>query len=65
MPGLEICTPKGWVTADAHGDRLVVHSGRELASRSAGRWPATVHRVRNPNGQEAERSRMACAYFVS
>jgi len=65
-PGLEILDPDlGWRDVEPAAGRIVVHGGQELEARSAGRFRATTHRVRNPTAAEAATPRLAFALFVS
>lgn len=62
-PGLEIRTPDGaWHTVAPAPGALWVHPGELLAFASAGRYPATPHRVTN---RSLERTRVSIPIFVS
>ncbi|GAA0572839.1 2OG-Fe(II) oxygenase family protein [Paractinoplanes ferrugineus] len=65
LPGLQIEGPDGWAEVHDAGNELIVHTGQEMEDRSGRRWPATVHRVRNPEPGDPQLARMSCAYFVS
>ena len=64
-PGLEIDGPDGWMSLKNESSMFLVHAGRELEARTAGRWRATVHRVRNPLLHELRLARLSCAHLVS
>ncbi|KAH7304298.1 2og-Fe oxygenase family protein [Stachybotrys elegans] len=53
VPALEVLNPDGvWVDAPPKPGTFVCNVGQYLERQSNGRFPATVHRVRNRTGQE-------------
>lgn len=52
-PALEVLNPDGlWVDAPPHPGTIVCNVGQYLERQTNGRFPATVHRVRNRTGIE-------------
>lgn len=64
-PGLQFDTPWGWVEPDfgQFEDCLFVNIGQMLGAFSAGRFPPTLHRVRNPYAHEEDRGRYSIVFF--
>ena len=53
MPALEVLNPDGrWVDAPPQPGTFVCNVGQYLERQTNGRFPATVHRVRNRTGRE-------------
>lgn len=53
MTALEVLSPDGrWVDAPPKPGTMVCNVGQYLERQTNGRYPATVHRVRNKTGQE-------------
>lgn len=53
VPALEVLNPDGqWVDAPPQPGTLVCNVGQYLERQTNGRFPATVHRVRNRTGRE-------------
>jgi isopenicillin N synthase-like dioxygenase len=64
-PGLQVLDAKGnWVTVETDPNNIVVNIGDMLSLASRGYYPSTVHRVVNPEGEEAKKARMSIPFFV-
>lgn len=64
-PGLELLGADGeWFAVPCDSQSLAVNAGEMLELASGGYYPATVHRVTNPTGPGALRSRMAAPLFL-
>ncbi|MDP4301881.1 2OG-Fe(II) oxygenase family protein [Leptothrix discophora] len=69
-PGLEVLGRDGrWITvpcaADApQGGLIVINTGDMLQEASGGHFPSTTHRVANPTGEAARRSRVSLPLFL-
>lgn len=63
--GLEILTREGrWLPVCAEGDSIVVNIGDMLQRLSNHVFPSTTHRVTNPPGAAARRSRYSAPFFL-
>lgn len=63
--GLELLTQGGeWLPIDPPGGALVVNIGDMLERLTAGRLRSTTHRVVNPRGEGARRSRYSMPFFL-
>lgn len=62
-PGLEIQVDEDWLPVETRFDQLVVDSGGMLSYLTNGYFPATVHRVVNPERQE-NTARYSMPFFV-
>jgi isopenicillin N synthase-like dioxygenase len=64
-PGLQVKDRAGrWRDVPADQGSVVVNSGDMLAMASGGHYPSTTHRVVNPPGEEARRSRLSMPLFL-
>lgn len=64
-PGLEILRPDGtWLPVTTHGDAIAVNIGDMLQRLSNSVLPSTTHRVVNPDGDAALRSRYSIPFFL-
>jgi isopenicillin N synthase-like dioxygenase len=64
-PGLELLGATGeWYAVPCDPGSLAVNSGEMLMLASQGYYPATTHRVVNPTGEVAKRSRMSLPLFL-
>lgn len=65
-PGLELLAQDGeWHPVPCDPGSVAVNVGEMLELASDGFYPATTHRVVNPTGEAARRSRMALPLFLS
>ncbi len=63
--GLEILTRKGeWQPINSDGETIVVNVGDMLQRLTNHVYPSTTHRVINPPGRAAERSRYSMPFFL-
>ena len=63
--GLELLTRKGeWKAVDVPEGALVINVGDMLERLTNGRLPSTKHRVVNPSGEAARRSRYSMPFFL-
>lgn len=64
--GLQILDPRrgNWLRAPSEPGTIVVNSGDMLKLASDGWFPSATHRVTNPTGEGARRSRMSTPLFV-
>ena len=63
--GLELLTRKGeWKAVDVPEGALVINVGDMLERLTNGRLPSTKHRVVNPRGEAARRSRYSMPFFL-
>lgn len=64
-PGLEILRPDGtWLPVTTDGDAIAVNIGDMLQRLSNNVLPSTTHRVINPDGDAAQRSRYSIPFFL-
>jgi isopenicillin N synthase-like dioxygenase len=64
-PGLQIRGQEGgWHDVPCDFGLLIVNTGDMLAEASSGYFPSTVHRVLNPSGEAAAKSRIALPLFL-
>jgi isopenicillin N synthase-like dioxygenase len=64
-PGLELLGADGrWFPVPCDPGSLAVNGGEMLAVATGGHYPATTHRVVNPQGEAARRARMALPLFL-
>lgn len=64
-PGLQILRPDGsWLPVTADADTVVVNIGDMLQRLTNHELPSTTHRVVNPAGADARRSRYAIPFFL-
>lgn len=63
--GLELLKPDGaWLPITTHGDAIVVNIGDMLQRLSNHKFPSTTHRVINPEGEAAKKSRFSMPFFM-
>lgn len=63
--GLELLSKKGeWLAVDVPEGALVINVGDMLERLTAGTLRSTTHRVVNPRGEAAQRSRYSMPFFV-
>ena len=64
-PGLQVCDSQGqWRDVPADPGTLVVNAGDMLEMATDGYYRSTPHRVVNPAGEEASRSRLSMPLFL-
>jgi isopenicillin N synthase-like dioxygenase len=64
-PGLQVLAQDGsWHDVPCEFGLLIVNIGDMLAEASGGYYPSTVHRVLNPTGDAAARSRISLPLFL-
>ncbi len=64
-PGLELLDTEGnWHAVPCDPESLCINAGEMLEHVSQGYYPATTHRVTNPVGDAATRSRLAAPLFL-
>ena len=64
-PGLELLNSEGeWFSVPCDPGSIAINGGEMLDLASDGYFPATTHRVVNPSGEAATRSRMALPLFL-
>lgn len=64
MGGLEIQLPSGeWLAAPYHPNTVVLNVGDALQRWTNDTWRSTLHRVVNPVGENATKSRYSVAFF--
>ena len=64
-PGLQVQGRDGqWQDVPCDFGTLVINTGDMLAEASRGYYPSTLHRVVNPVGEAAARSRVALPLFL-
>ena len=65
QPGLELLTRDGqWMAVSPPADVMVCDTGDMMQLLTGGRLPSTTHRVVNPDGDAAEKSRYSLPFFV-
>ncbi|GAB5413893.1 MAG: 2OG-Fe(II) oxygenase family protein [Congregibacter sp.] len=65
-PGLQVLTQSGdWADVPGRFGDLIINSGDMLQEASGQRLPSTTHRVLNPTGDAAKRSRISMPYFLA
>jgi isopenicillin N synthase-like dioxygenase len=63
--GLQVKLPSGeWADVPCDQDWLVINIGDMLDECSGGYFPATLHRVCNPEGEAKKESRLSMPYFL-
>lgn len=64
-PGLQVQDKRGdWIDVPCDFGTLVVNIGDMLQEASAGYYPSTQHRVVNPSGEGAQKSRVSLPLFL-
>jgi isopenicillin N synthase-like dioxygenase len=64
-PGLQVLGKDGsWIDVPCDTGLLIVNIGDMLEEASAGYYPSTVHRVLNPTGEAAIKSRISLPLFL-
>ncbi len=64
-PGLQVLGKDGhWIDVPCDAGLLIVNIGDMLEEASAGYYPSTVHRVLNPTGEAAMKSRISLPLFL-
>jgi isopenicillin N synthase-like dioxygenase len=64
-PGLQVKTKEGeWLDIPADFGHLIINTGDMLQEASAGYFPSTSHRVVNPSGENAKKSRISLPLFL-
>ncbi|WP_144394771.1 isopenicillin N synthase family dioxygenase [Pleionea sediminis] len=64
-PGLQVKKKDGsWMDVPCNFGNLIVNIGDMLQEASGGYFPSTSHRVINPSGEEAKRSRISLPLFL-
>lgn len=64
-PGLQVLgKDHGWHDVPCDFGLLIVNTGDMLAEASRGHYPSTVHRVLNPSGEAARKSRLSLPLFL-
>lgn len=65
-PGLQVLTQeKEWADVPGRYGDVIINSGDMLQEASGGQLPSTTHRVLNPTGEAALRSRISMPYFLA
>jgi isopenicillin N synthase-like dioxygenase len=63
--GLQVVGKEGeWFDVPCDFGMLIVNIGDMLQEASAGYYPSTIHRVLNPTGEEAKKSRVSLPLFL-
>ncbi len=66
IPGLQLLTKEGiWKSVTVPPGYLIVNTGEQLQSKTAGKIRATRHQVVNPGGEYAWQRRFASIFFAS
>ena len=66
VPGLQLMTKEGvWKSVNAPKGYLIVNTGEQIQSKTAGLIQATRHQVVNPGGEYAYQRRFASIFFAS
>ena len=64
-PGLQVQEKDGnWIDVPANFGNLIINIGDMLQEASGGYFPSTSHRVINPTGEEAKKSRISLPLFL-
>lgn len=64
-PGLQVLAKDGkWLNVPCDFGNLIINIGDMLQEASGGYFPSTTHRVVNPNGIDASRSRISLPLFL-
>lgn len=64
-PGLEVCDLNGhWHKVSCDPGEIAVNAGDMLEMVTGGYFPSTLHRVMNPSGEEAKKSRYSMPFFL-
>lgn len=64
-PGLQVLAKSGdWLDVPCDFGNLIVNIGDMLQEASGGYFPSTTHRVVNPDGMDASRSRISIPLFL-
>jgi len=64
-PGLQVQTQEGdWLDVPSDFGNLIINIGDMLQEASAGYFPSTSHRVVNPSGTDATKSRISLPLFL-
>jgi len=64
-PGLQVLTKNGdWLDVPCDFGNLIINIGDMLQEASGGYFPSTTHRVINPEGMDAGRSRISLPLFL-
>ena len=64
-PGLQVQEQDGnWIDVPANFGNLIINIGDMLQEASGGYFPSTSHRVVNPTGDEAKKSRISLPLFL-
>ncbi len=64
-PGLQVLAKNGeWLDVPCDFGNLIINIGDMLQEASAGYFPSTTHRVVNPDGADATRSRISLPLFL-
>jgi len=64
-PGLQVCDTEGvWRDVPADPGSVVINAGDMLEMATGGYYRSTSHRVLNPSGEEAARSRLSMPLFL-
>jgi len=64
-PGLQVQQKSGeWLDIPANFGNLIINIGDMLQEASGGYFPSTSHRVINPSGEDAKRSRISLPLFL-
>ncbi|MBM3198268.1 MAG: isopenicillin N synthase family oxygenase [Chlamydiae bacterium] len=66
VPGLQLLTKEGeWKSVHVPPGYLIVNTGEQLESKTAGMIKATPHRVVNPGGEFAQQRRFSTPFFAA
>ena len=64
-PGLQVLAKSGeWLDVPCNFGNLIINIGDMLQEASGGYFPSTTHRVVNPDGMDASRSRISLPLFL-
>ena len=64
-PGLQVCDTRGvWRDVPADAGSIVINAGDMLEMATGGHYRSTTHRVVNPEGERASRSRLSMPLFL-
>ncbi|WP_199609442.1 isopenicillin N synthase family oxygenase [Flocculibacter collagenilyticus] len=64
-PGLQVVDKDGnWLDVPCNFGNLIINIGDMLQEASGGYFPSTIHRVVNPTGEEAKKSRISLPLFL-
>jgi hypothetical protein len=64
QPGLEVASVTGYIPVDCDPGNIIVNVGDMLQLASQGFFKSTTHRVVNPSGEEAKKSRYSMPLFL-